>query len=189
MCRIKRILKSDKGEANYISTVAYIFVAVVILAFILNLFSIISVKQQLNHCADQMMKQIQLSGGVNSDTEELFNYLSGEIRGVANIEYDADTYRSQRETDMGEYIRTLYSSSSYIRQLEQAVEDGLSEKVSLNTEDYCIRNIHLEFSEDGGDQIAYIFTCDAEFYVTRFGNRYPAITKTIRLTGHHNTKF
>lgn len=91
MCRITRVLKSEQGEANYISTVVYIFAAVVILAFILNLFSIISVKQQLDHCADQMVKQIQLSGGVNSDTEKLFAYLSGEIKGAKNITYDIDS--------------------------------------------------------------------------------------------------
>lgn len=106
LCRIKQILKSERGEANYISTVVYIFVAVVILAFILNLFSIISVKQQLDHCADQMVKQIQLSGGVNSDTENLFRYLSGEIKGATNIDYDIDSsYHSPRPSGMDRAIQ------------------------------------------------------------------------------------
>lgn len=106
MCRIKGILKSDKGEANYISTVVYIFAAVVVLAFILNIFSIISVKQQLDHCADQMVKQIQLSGGVNSDTERLFNYLSGEIKGATDITYDIDSsYHAPRPSGMDKAIQ------------------------------------------------------------------------------------
>ncbi len=106
LCRIKRILKSDKGEANYISTVVYIFIAVIILAFILNLFSIISTKQQLDHCADQMVKQIQLAGGVNSDTRNLFEYLSGEIKGATNITYTIDSnYHSPQPSDMDKAIQ------------------------------------------------------------------------------------
>ncbi len=106
MGRIKRILKSDKGEANYISTVIYIFVVVIILAFVLNLFSIISTKQQLDHAADQMVKHIQLAGGINSDTEELFDYLCGEIKGATNITYDIDTsYHSPRPSGMDKAIQ------------------------------------------------------------------------------------
>lgn len=88
---MKRALRSNRGEANYFSAVFYIFIAVVVLAFILNLFSIISTKQELDHAVDQMVKQIQLAGEVNSDTEELFDYLCGEIEGAANIRYDIET--------------------------------------------------------------------------------------------------
>ncbi|SHO45232.1 DUF4320 family protein [Anaerocolumna xylanovorans] len=106
MCHIKRILKSDRGEANYISTVVYIFIAVIVLAFILNLFSIISTKQQLDHCADQMVKQIQLAGGINSDTEDLFQYLCGEIKGATNITYSINAdYYSPRPSGMEKAIQ------------------------------------------------------------------------------------
>ncbi len=74
MKKLSKVLKSDRGEANYLSTVIFIFIAVILLAFIINLFGIISTKQQLDHAADQMVKQIQLSGGINSDTDELFDY-------------------------------------------------------------------------------------------------------------------
>ena len=84
--KIRNILRSEKAEANYISTVVFIFISVVILAFVLNLFSIISTKQQLDHAADQMVKQIQLSGGINTDTTELFTYLCSEINGASGID-------------------------------------------------------------------------------------------------------
>ena len=64
-------MKSERGEANYFSTVFFIFIAVVLLAFIIDLFGIISTKQELDHAADQMVKQIQLSGGINSETDSL----------------------------------------------------------------------------------------------------------------------
>jgi hypothetical protein len=100
----------------------------------------------------------------------------------------ADTYRSQREVNDEEYLRTLYSSATYTRQLELAVGDGLAMKVPLSTEDYRIRNIRLEFHLTG-ERIEYVFTYDVEFYVVLFGRRYPAITRQVRLTGYHNVKF
>lgn len=99
--RIQAILKSDKAEANYISTMVYIFVAVLLIAFIINIFSIISTKRQMDLAADQMVKQIQLAGGVNADTDALFTFLSSDIRGAQNITYHVDaTYRSPRPAGM-----------------------------------------------------------------------------------------
>jgi hypothetical protein len=101
MKRIRGILKSDKAEANYISTVVFIFVAVLVLAFVINLFSIISTKRQLDLAVDQMVKQIQLAGGMNADTDALFNFLSRDIRGAQNISYRVDaTFRSPRPPGM-----------------------------------------------------------------------------------------
>ena len=66
-----------KGEETNIDTVVFILVAVIFIAFILNLFSIISAKQQLDVCADQLTRQIQLAGEVNSTTDSLFQSLCG----------------------------------------------------------------------------------------------------------------
>ena len=104
--RTKKLLHSEKAEANYFSTVVFIFIAVVILTFIINLFSIISTKQQLDQTADQMTKQIQLSGGVSSDTDELFTFLRAEITGAENISYTNDTtYKTPRPAGMQSAIQ------------------------------------------------------------------------------------
>ena len=95
------MLNNERGEANYFSTVVFIFIAVLLLAFIIDLFSIISTKQELDHAADQMVKQIQLSGGVNGETDELFEFLSSQIEGAENISYSIDaTYTSPRPSGM-----------------------------------------------------------------------------------------
>lgn len=104
--KTRRLLRCDRGEANYFSTVVYIFVAVLLIAFILNVFSIISAKKQMDHAADQMVKQIQLSGGVNQETEELFTYLSNNIGGARNLSYSIDaTYLSSRPSGMRQAIQ------------------------------------------------------------------------------------
>lgn len=99
-----------------------------------------------------------------------------------------DTFRSQRETNFGEYLNTLYSSSDYVAMLESAVTDGLANKVPLSTADYTVRNIHLRFHV-AGSRVEYVFSCDAEFYIRMFGRQYPTVTRHIELTGFHNTKF
>ena len=100
----------------------------------------------------------------------------------------ADTYRSQRETNFEEYLRTLYSSNDYTEMLEATVAGGLAEKIPLSTEDYEVSNISLEFNVVS-DRVEYIFFCDVEFYVRMFGHSYPTITQRVELTGYHNTKF
>ena len=99
--KVRKTLKSERGEANYFSTVVFIFIAVILLAFIIDLFSIISTKQELDHAADQMVKQIQLSGGINSETDSLFDFLCSEIEGAENITYSIDaTYKSPTPSGM-----------------------------------------------------------------------------------------
>ena len=99
-----------------------------------------------------------------------------------------DTFRSQRESNFSEYLATLYSSSGYTAMLEDAVTDGLANKIPLSTDKYSIQNIRLQF-QTNGDRVEYTFSCDAEFYIRMFGRQYPAVTRRIELTGFHNTKY
>lgn len=104
--KTKKALGNDRAEANYFSTVVFIFIAVLLLAFIIDLFSIISTKQELDHAADQMVKQIQLSGGINGETEELFSFLCSQIEGADNINYSIDaTYKTPRPSGMTRAIQ------------------------------------------------------------------------------------
>ena len=103
---VKKQLKNNSGEANYFSTVVFIFITVLLLAFIIDLFGIISTKQQLDHCADQMVKQIQLSGGTNGETDALFQYLCSQINGANNITYTIDaSYKSPTPGGMSRAIQ------------------------------------------------------------------------------------
>lgn len=99
-------LGNNRGEANYFSTVVFIFITVLLLAFVIDLFGIISTKQQLDHCADQMVKQIQLSGGTNGETDALFQYLCSQINGANNITYTIDaSYKSPTPGGMSRAIQ------------------------------------------------------------------------------------
>ena len=162
MIKLKKALRNNSGEIT-IYTCFFVLGMVMLIAFLLLYASV-------------RINVINIRNGAKME----LNNLTASIY--------ADTYRSQREVNYAEYMRTLYSSATYVQQLERTVRDGLAEKVPLSTNDYRIRNIRLQFNQVG-DRIEYVFTCDAEFYITMFGNRYPTITRQIRLTGYHNVKF
>ncbi len=161
--KFKKVLHNNRGEIAFFT--CFFVVGIVMLISFLLLY------------ASVQINSINLRNGIKME----LNNLSATIY--------ADTYRSQREANFGEYIKTLYSSSSYTHKLEQAVINGLAKKIPLETEDYRMKNIHLEFIQDKENKIEYIFTCDAEFYIKMFNSKYPTITREIRLTGYHNTKF
>lgn len=159
---IRRKTANEKGEMTLMACV--LVVAVIMITAFLLLYASVRIT-----C-------INIRNGAKME----LNNLSASIY--------ADTYRSQREINFGEYLNTLYSSSSYVEMLEEAVTEGLANKIPLSTPDYRVGNIRLDFSV-GGDRIEYVFSCDAEFYISMFGRSYPAVTQHIVLTGHHNTKF
>ena len=84
---VRRILSSERGDSSYISSFIYVLVVVIMIAFIINVFHIISVKQEMDHMADQIVKQIQLNGGTSADTESLFNFLADRLQDVEDLTY------------------------------------------------------------------------------------------------------
>lgn len=159
---MKKPLKNDRGD---ISIFACFFVTgIIMLVSFLMLYASVSIT-----C-------INIRNGAKME----LNNLSASIY--------ADTYRSQRESNFSEYLKTLYQSASYTRSLEQSVEDGLENKIALSTDDYRVRNISLDFTVVG-DRVEYVFHCDVDFYIFMFGKEYSVITQEVQLTGYHNTKF
>ena len=85
--KLKRLLLSERGDSSYISSFIYILVVVILVAFIINVFHIISVKQEMDHIADQIVKQIQLNGGTSGDTDALFTFLTNQMSEVEGLSY------------------------------------------------------------------------------------------------------
>ena len=99
--KLKRMLLSERGDGSYISSFIYILVVVIMIAFIINVFHIISVKQEMDHMADQLVKQIQLNGGISSETESLFNYLADEMNEVDGLTYQVTSSADTRRIQIG----------------------------------------------------------------------------------------
>ena len=87
-----KTLRSIRAEGTYISTVIFVLIAVIFIGLIINLFSIIAAKSQMDAAADQLTRQIQLAGEVNSDTDHLFSDITGHISAEENIQYSVSTH-------------------------------------------------------------------------------------------------
>lgn len=85
--KLTRVLRSQRGDSSYVGSFVFILVTVILIVFIIRVFHIISVKQEMDLIADQLVKQIQLNGGTNGDTAALFAFLSGEVNDVENLQY------------------------------------------------------------------------------------------------------
>ena len=73
-----------------------------------------------------MVKQIQLSGGVNGETDELFEFLSSQIEGAENISYSIDaTYTSSRPSGMTNAIQLGTPSSLLSREMPNWADSGI----------------------------------------------------------------
>ena len=134
--RLHRPLRNERGEITFFA--CFFVVGVVMLISFLLLYASVRIT-----C-------INIRNGAKME----LNNLSATIY--------ADTYRSQRETNFEEYLRTLYSSRDYTEMLEATVAGGLAEKVPLSTDDYTVSDISLEFNVVG-DRVEYIFYCDVDF--------------------------
>lgn len=160
--RIKQLIWNERGDLTFFSVFVVLAVNMII-AFVM-LYATVEI-----NCIN-----------IRNGAKMSLNNLSASIY--------SDTFRSQRESDLGEYWNTLYSSSSYTQQLEQMVQGNLAEKIELSNDNYRVSNINLTFNEES-DRIQYVFTCKVEFYIRMFGGNFPTVSRNIELTGYHNTKF
>ena len=87
-----KILSQKKAEGTYISTVVFVLIAVIFIGLVINLFSIIAAKSQMDAAADQLTRQIQLAGEVSADTDRLFSEITGHIDAAENIRYTVSTH-------------------------------------------------------------------------------------------------
>ena len=111
---IKKIIRSERGDVSYISTFVYILVAMIMVAFILNVFHIISVKQEMDHISDQLVKQIQLNGGTNADTGALFSYLAAPLSEVEGLTYQVTSSGSTGRIQIGTPFYVTVTGRCYL---------------------------------------------------------------------------
>ena len=108
-------LKSNRGEGTYIDTVIFVFVSALIISFMLNVFSIIVAKQQMDICVDQLTRQIQLSGEVNEDTESLFNMICGKMGSLKDVRYTVETtYYDGKKIQLGTPFKVTVTATAYL---------------------------------------------------------------------------
>lgn len=130
--KLKRLLLSERGHSSYISSFIYILVAVILIAFIINVFHIISVKQEMDHIADQIVKQIQLNGGTSGETDSLFSYLSGEMSEAEGLAYQVSCSGSSSRIQIGSPFYVTVTGRRCQRALLEVKEEPMHKKIILD---------------------------------------------------------
>lgn len=110
--------------------------------------------------------------------------------GLANLAYtiSEDTYAALRESDFEKYTAKLTGESAYRSRLENTYRADVLGAVKLDSDDYTVDSIKLDFTCDG-KRIRYVCTCDVTFYVRLFGNNFPAKVASVQVEGSHTAKY
>lgn len=139
---------------------------------------------------NMLMAFLLLFASIRIECINIRNAAKMELNNVSARIY-ADTFHSQREANLGSYMEDLYFSSDYQEALRYDFIQGLADRIPMESEDYSLSNINLDFRQygDNDGKIEYIFSCNAEFRIHMFGEIFPPLSFPITLTGSHNTKY
>ena len=74
MSRLLGVLKDKRGE-GYVDVAVIVFVAMLVIAFAVRLFPIITTKIQLDNFADELVREAEVCGCVGSETQQWQNVL------------------------------------------------------------------------------------------------------------------
>ena len=105
---------------------------VILIAFIINVFLIISVKQEMDHMVDQIVKQIQLNGGTSGETGSPFSYLSGQMSEVKGLVYQVSCSGSSNRIQIGSPFYVTVTGRWCQRALLEVKEEPMREKIIRN---------------------------------------------------------
>ena len=89
----RRILRSERGDATYLSAVVFFAVSLITLFLMLSALSVVMTKQKMDLAADSLARQIQLSGEVGEDTELLWEHLRSGISEDASYTVETEYLR------------------------------------------------------------------------------------------------
>ena len=158
----KKLIQNERGDLSYF-TIFVVLAVNMLLAFML------------------------LFASVKINCINIRNTAKMELNNISARIY-ADTFHSQREANLSSYMADLHLSAAYQDALEADFINGMEERIALDTEDYTVSNISLDFNQHS-DKIEYVVNCEATFRIQMFGDVFPPITQQITLTGSHNTKY
>lgn len=120
-------LSNEKGASESISFPILTVWFLMIVLFCLSIIGIFSLKGKFDALADQTVKQIQLTGAVSPDTDELFNFMAADIPLAKDIAYEVETDYidygddSKREIQLGTPIMLTVTAKITVGGLGKAM--------------------------------------------------------------------
>ncbi len=131
-----KILKRKNGE-GYIDTVVGVMVSMMVIVLALNVFSFLTIKQDLDYFAKEMVEAATASGSTTGETSTRYYELAGETGLYPSYSWTASYYNATyQRVQLGDSLKITLTYSTYVRGLGAfkipitltAAYSGISEK-------------------------------------------------------------
>ena len=108
-------LKNKRGE-GYIDIVVSVLVLMMVLVLSLNVFSFLTVKQDMDYFAKEMLDTATSNGSVQIDTSKRYDELCSDTGLSPYISWDADYYNlSDGTVQLGDTITVTVTYKTYLK--------------------------------------------------------------------------
>lgn len=134
---MKKLLKNRRGE-GYIDTVVCVLAAMMVIVLALNIFGFLTVKQDLDFFAKEMIDTAAVYGGTGAELRERYMELRGETGLSPTYSFSGTRYFNSTagKVQLGDTIKVTLRYRTYVRGLGvfripvtlTAVHSGLSRK-------------------------------------------------------------
>ena len=94
---IKNLIRSKKAE-GYIDTVVFVLISVMVISLTVNVFSFLTVKQDLDYFARELIKSAATSGTTTGVVETRYSELASETGLYPEVSWEADYYNTSELT-------------------------------------------------------------------------------------------
>ncbi len=115
---MKKLLNSTRAE-GYIDTVVGAVAAMMVIVIALNVFSFLTLKQDMDHFAKELIDTATVYGRTNEDVTDRYEELCDELGIVPTANYGGTSYfnSSNGTVQLGDTINLALSYSAYVKGL------------------------------------------------------------------------
>lgn len=113
---MKKILINKRGE-GYIDTVVCVLAAMMVIVLALNVFSFLTMKQDLDYFAKEMIDVATTYGRTNEQATDRYNELCDEMGFTPTVNYSGTDYYNSRNgtVQLGETITVTITYKTYMQ--------------------------------------------------------------------------
>ena len=118
MKKFVRPFKTTKAE-GYIDTVVCVMAAMMVIVLALNVFSFLTLKQNMDHFAKELIDTATTYGRTNEQATDRYNELCDELGISPLVSYSGTTYfnNSTEKVQLGETITVTLTYQTYVKGL------------------------------------------------------------------------
>lgn len=128
-------INNKRGE-GYIDAVVVIISCVLVIALALSVYPVFVAKSQINHFAEEIIREAELSGEIGDSVNKRIDYLQKELINVDNIIWDAEYIQGTKKI-----------------QLDGAIEVTIEKNVDIGFGEFGSFPIHLKAIDSGFSEV------------------------------------